>query len=379
MKALGPTDAPIAIICDYPSPADRSAGFPLSDYPGKLFFDILSRKGLLKGSCFITTILDKPAVDDDISGHLSKRKTCPGADWRNVNGQWVSPELGAGLERVQGELERVKPRLVLTLGELALWGLTGSSGVSRWRGSRLGLPQWPFTILPLLNPRILQRDPTASTLFQIDLARAKAIFEGTQLPRNYQFQIAPSWPQAIGRLEDLYVDALAANLQGKELPISMDIETRSGHIACIGLAWSAEEAICLPLITVNDEQPFFYTEEEEAELVWRISKILCHPNVLTIGQNIIYDCQYLHRHWGFVPAKIADTMIGHHSIFANMRKGLDFLSAMYAQDHVYWKGESKDWDPKLGEKQYWAYNCKDACITWEIWPKIVSQMESCNV
>ena len=72
-------------------------------------------------------------------------------------------------------------------------------------------------------------------------------------------------------------------------------------------------------------------------------------------------------------------MIGHHSIFANMRKGLDFLSAMYAQDHTYWKDEIKDWNPKLGERQFWEYNCKDACITWEIWPKIVSQMESCNV
>ena len=377
MKPLGPPDAPIAIICDYPSPADRSAGFPLSDYSGKLFFDIFSRKGLLKGSCFITTILDKPVADDDISGHLSKRKTCPGADWRNVNGQWISPELGAGLERVQGELERVKPRLVLPLGELALWGLTGSSGISRWRGSRLGLPQWPFTILPLLNPRILQRDPTASTLFQIDLARAKALFEGKQLPRNYVFYVAPSYEIACEILDEQLRRIEQAAFG--DIPISLDIETRSGHIACVGIAWSAENALCLPLITTHDENPFFYSEEEEALLIYKLSLILLSPNVLTIGQNIIYDCQYLHRHWGFVPAKVADTMIGHHSIFANMRKGLDFLSAMYAQDHTYWKDEIKDWNPKLGERQFWEYNCKDACITWEIWPKIVSQMESCNV
>jgi DNA polymerase-1 len=33
---------------------------------------------------------------------------------------------------------------------------------------------------------------------------------------------------------------------------------------------------------------------------------------------------------------------------------------------VYWKDEIKDWDEKWGELQYWAYNCKDACITYEI-------------
>lgn len=60
-----------------------------------------------------------------------------------------------------------------------------------------------------------------------------------------------------------------------------------------------------------------------------------------------------------------DTMIAHHALFNTLPKGLDFLSSMYAHDHVYWKGESKDWDPKLGERQLWIYNCKDAGITYE--------------
>jgi DNA polymerase-1 len=63
-------------------------------------------------------------------------------------------------------------------------------------------------------------------------------------------------------------------------------------------------------------------------------------------------------------------MIGHHAIYTNMRKGLDFLSSMYAHDHVYWKDEIKEWNPAIGERQYWTYNCKDACITWEITPEI---------
>jgi hypothetical protein len=65
-------------------------------------------------------------------------------------------------------------------------------------------------------------------------------------------------------------------------------------------------------------------------------------------------------------------MIGHHSIHSNTRKGLDFLSSLYAHDHIYWKDDIKEWDPALGEKQYWNYNCKDACVTWEIWNEIQS-------
>ena len=64
-------------------------------------------------------------------------------------------------------------------------------------------------------------------------------------------------------------------------------------------------------------------------------------------------------------------MIGAHALHSNIRKGLDFLSSMYAQDHIYWKDEIKEWDPAIGEQQFWTYNCKDACITFEIWPKIL--------
>lgn len=372
MRLLGPSDAPIAILCDYPSPGEYASQSPLSDYAGGLFFEILSRKGLLKSSCFILPLLEKPLPDDEIDSVLSKRKTCPAVGWERIGEKWASPELVAARKRALALLEQVRPRMVIALGDLALWALTGNLGITKWRGSRLSAPGYPFQVVPTLHPRILPRSPESSHLFQIDLARAKAIYEGTQLPRNYQFEIAPTF----GEAKSLLLQLLDMAAEKKEFPISLDLETRSGHMACIGLAWRAEDAICIPLITVNDTSPFYWSEEEEAELVFLMAKLLRHPNVVTIGQNISYDCQYLYRHWGFLPARVRDTMIGHHSIFSNMRKGLDFLSAMYAQDHVYWKGESKDWDPSMGEKQYWIYNCKDACITWEIWPEIVASMES---
>jgi hypothetical protein len=37
-------------------------------------------------------------------------------------------------------------------------------------------------------------------------------------------------------------------VEAEKLKLSVDIETRGGHIACIGLAWSDTEAICIPLM-----------------------------------------------------------------------------------------------------------------------------------
>ena len=378
MKTLGPPDARIVIITDFPSNAERSTQSPLSDYAGGLFFDLLSRKGLLKNNCFVISVLETTPPDDDIDIHLSKRKTCPGPAWENANGTWVSPELAVRKRVLDETLARVNPSLVITLGELGLWVATGHRGVTKWRGSRLGMTGKPWTVLPTIHPRGLVRDPSQSHILQIDLARAKALFEGTQESREYDFIIEPTFEQACYWLDALIEQANFAQSSHTRFRIAPDLETRGGHIACLGIAWSATEAICLPFLTVDDGKPFYWTFEEEAVIVHKIARLFMHPAVDSVGQNYLYDCQYFWRHWGIVPSSVYDTMIGHHSCFSNMRKGLDFLSAMYSQDHIYWKDESKEWDPTFGERQYWTYNCKDAVITYEIWQEIVNSMEEMN-
>ena len=110
----------------------------------------------------------------------------------------------------------------------------------------------------------------------------------------------------------------------------------------------------------------YWTEGEEKEIVVMIRKLLTHPNVRSIGQNYLYDAQYMAAFWGFVPTCWLDTMIGHHSLWPGTQKGLDYLSSLYCNYHRYWKDESKDWDPNVGEAQLWEYNCKDAVTTWEV-------------
>lgn len=367
MKTLGPPNSPIAIVLDFPSRADLLTQEPLSDYAGKLFWEEAAKYGIHKHQTFVTYLLDKPPADDDIELFISKRKTCPGPEWRHVNGSWTHPDVAGGVERVTRQLAECQPRLVIALGAGALWALNGTLAVLKWRGSRLSPPQWPFTIVPLLPPRTLSQAPETRHLFQIDLARVQAIYEGRQQPRAYDFIVKPTFAQVITKLHDLWVCAETAI---NPLYLSGDLETRAGNIACMGIAWNETQAICIPHITTDDENPFYWTEKEEAEILGWYYRLFQHKNIIWIGQNWSYDCQYFHRHWGVIPRNSRDTMIGHHSVFVNMRKGLDFLSAMYAHDHVYWKDEIKEWDASIGETQYWTYNCKDACITFEIWPEI---------
>jgi DNA polymerase-1 len=60
-------------------------------------------------------------------------------------------------------------------------------------------------------------------------------------------------------------------------------------------------------------------------------------------------------------------MIAQHVLFPGIPKSLDFLSSMYCHFHRYWKDEINDYT-RLPEnmEQYWTYNCKDVCVTYEI-------------
>jgi DNA polymerase-1 len=82
-----------------------------------------------------------------------------------------------------------------------------------------------------------------------------------------------------------------------------------------------------------------------------------------VGQNFIYDTQYIYRHWGFAPRFSDDTMLGHHSCFSALPKGLDYISSLYCPDYIYWKDDGKLWDTSIPEDQYWAYNGTDCTRT----------------
>ena len=149
------------------------------------------------------------------------------------------------------------------------------------------------------------------------------------------------------------------------MKLAVDIETRAGHIACVGLAWNERDALCIPLMAV-ERKDGYWSEQEEAQIAFALYQILTHPNIEVIGQNFSYDAQYFYRHLHFIPKLKRDTMLTQHTLFSNLQKGLDFLSSMYCEHHLYWKDEGKEWDAKTGEDQLWTYNCKDAVITFEV-------------
>lgn len=370
LMPYGPANARILVVLDCVSYRDLQRKTILDDWE---FDRMLNEAGGSRAECFITALIREETRGQDFDLLVAQKKMDITPKHRSLHDRMVLPLVLTSLERLEADIDLIKPKIILTLGNGPLFVLTGKWGTKSWRSSIL-----PYTspkghqchVVPTSTPGYVNsvwkdRQTVVHDIRKaITLARRDEPIE----PPAYNFLIEPDFSTTAGCLSGLLRDAEKASLK-----LSVDIETRGGHIACTGIAWSAVDSICIPhLRAVHPDIPGWETrinywrEEEESYLLFQLYKLLTHPNVEVIGQNFLYDAQYFYRWFHFIPRFVRDTMITQHCMFNTMPKGLDFLSAMWCEHHVYWKDESKNWSPKLGERQLWSYNCMDCVRTYEI-------------
>lgn len=362
----GPSNARVMIVGEAPGEMEVVKGEPFVGASGQELSRLLHEAGIQRSQCFLTNVCRTRPPGNDITMFLAMRKADISIHHVRLREKWVLPQIADGVERLKREIELCQPNVIVALGNVALWALTGHWGIMSWRGSvveadlPLALSYRP-KVLPTYHPAAILRQWSWRQIVVTDLRRAatQSKFPGINRP-DYEFIIRPLFDRTLAGL-----DWFLKQLDAGPFKLATDIETRAGHISCLGFAWSTRHAICIPFMDTHKPEGY-WTLEEELAIVLRIRDILTHPNLIGVGQNFIYDAQYIFRHWGFIPECKRDTMLAQHSCFSNMQKGLDFLSSMYCEHHEYWKDEGKTWDPSLPEEQHWAYNCKDAVITYEV-------------
>lgn len=363
--STGPMDARILIVGEAPGADEERLHAPFVGSSGQLLDRMLAEAGIARSACRVTNVCRERPPGNRVELWMPRTKKAQHesalAGWPTCRGRVIHPHVARGLELLDAEIEAVQPALIIALGNTALWALTGLDSVSKWRGSTLESPYG--LVIPTLHPASVLRQWTTRPIVVQDLRRAAASLQRYPHKPRWDFQVRPSMPEVRETLDRLYSEA--GNVE--HLKLAVDIETRAGHIACLGIAWSDHEAICIPLLCVERPEGY-WSMEDEAEIVWMLYRLLTHRNVLCVGQNFIYDSQYILRHWHFTPSKVRDTMVAQHVCFPGMPKSLDHIASMYCDYYVYWKDDGKEWDKGADqdEDKYWAYNCEDCIRTYEV-------------
>lgn len=349
----GPTTAPIMFIGEALGETEANEGRPFRGGTGKMLRMMIHQAGLLPHEYFITNVvkcrppLNRTPAKEEISICKSTYLT--------------------------KEIEGVRPRVIVPVGDVAFNAVIDnpSVGIQSARGYLFKTPSG-VTVIPIVHPSFVARGNREFWAITIaDLQRIKLAARGMLPPPPREiFNLSPSIKQ---------VRDICQMILRKQLKVAFDLETVGYkdklNIMCCGLAWSPEEAICVPFLKRGGYE-YWSNPLHEAEAWYWLNEIW-ESDCIKIGQNIFtFDMPVLMDHGvQFKRHTCRDTLVRHHCIALELPHSLQFLASVYTQIPHY------KLDVKKAGGILWApdnimrrYNCLDCIATYQVDNSLTKEM-----
>lgn len=363
ITSFGPSNAKIFILGDYPTANELENNEALHGHTGNQLSGLFVEKGYSFEQCYKSIIVrDNPPQLASLRAKNKVRRTEGYKFFENYQHNNI----------VISELAAVKPKVIVPLGELALRFITGEKGVHDFRGSTLKLADSVALatdlsstyVVPLVHPREYYVDNSQRFIAAFDIGK---IIRLSQTPFYDPLAKYNVWVcRSNADLENFFYRHRAAPFW------TFDIETHGGFVTCISFCGDGIEAISVPLLDTRVPLP------ERAMMMYKVAGFLASP-APKVNQNIKFDALILEALGFQVSNIIDDTMLLAHTIYAELRKGLGFLTSIHT-DIPYYKDEGKEFDPKKQTKdQLYLYNAKDALATWQVYTSQIADAKEIGV
>lgn len=346
VESLWPTregDIRLALVGEAPGADEVLGRAPFLGAAGQLLNKALRETGIDRDACFIGNIFRYKPKQNKIETFFLKKiavkklvgwtPALPAFESRGV----ANPDREADLKLLASQLTEFNPDIVVALGATALWGLTGLTKISAYRGiPMMTAPHFPsgrpLKLVATYHPSNILRGQWAHRpVLYADLVKAKreALSPEITLTRS------TIWTNPTLTDLDEFYSAYVAPLKNAEAPLAFDIETRDDIITCIGFAASKHEAIVVPFY---DNGNYWPSPEMEAKAWAWVAKILEDPTITKLAQNITYDAAWLKHYMGIsIRGPFHDTMHAHHALQPELDKKLSFLASLYTTGRDAWK------------------------------------------
>jgi uracil-DNA glycosylase family 4 len=348
VPGYGPDDAKILIVGEAPASQEVRVGLPFQGRAGEELDKLLLHAGIKRNECYITNASLYPVTGNNKDKFFFKAKNYP------------TDEFLDGIGALVKDIQRIKPNVVIPLGNMALWSLFTKTGIMKYRGSILESTLLPgVKLVPTIHPAALLRGkPDESSKAQGGLWKLRPV-----VIHDLQRAKRESYDRAIRyQPRTIIIDPIGSQLDQAEARlleaefITFDIESWGGtRIACIGFSPADPH---LAYVFSNDGS------NSRTDLYRRILE----SNNPKVAQNGMYDITMLDQNQIHVVNLWHDTMLAQHVLYPEHPRGLDFLCSVYT-DIPYYKDEGKVWNMPKTEAtklQYFNYNGKDVCATTEI-------------
>jgi uracil-DNA glycosylase family 4 len=295
-------------------------------------------------------------------------------DWNEVED--CSPRLGL-------ELQDYKPKLIITMGEIAHEAITGFPRRKGSRGSVVWSDRWKSYVLDTHHPAFALRSQSMDAVQDIirDFTKIPQVVEWQPdgQPAHVSYNLIKSLSHAQQVLSGL----------PKDRPVAIDIETSNPDIELID-AYS-DQLLCLAISYIDNaglERTWVFPRQILPDCIragthvrgWR-SNGKCADPTCTLPRYILswplnvqwtfqagqYDINGLYNYFGTMLPLVHDTMLmsvctderpGRHGLKENAR---EFLGAGWYNEGVkkFYKGKMNE----LPDDVLYQYNAKDAAYT----------------
>lgn len=324
----GPEDAAIVVLTDRPSWNDLADGRFLTDHSGRVFWDEMRLgAGLLRTRVRVEAICEEECDE-----------------WYLLPMEERTRHEASALDR----LARLKPNIILALGDWPLEFLTGRKSADKYHLSLLeNLRPGGPKVLSLLHPERVFREHDSKFYLRLGASRALRESRFPEIRRPIRNIITR--PTAVEACRWLRRATRASWL-------SVDIETSQGQITCIGFATHPSEAISIPT------RPSDWPSLSDFHMIWKYIALVLQGDAKKVLQNGIYDFSYLSA-YGIRPNNFYwDTMLAQRVLFPEFASGLDNIARIYTEA-TYWKDDAKDWSARMDPDSLYLYNGRDVCET----------------
>jgi len=350
----GNLDASVFLVGEAPGHREDDIGKPFSGRSGQLLDEVLNELGYPRESVYISNAVHcRP--EDNKTPTPKEIKTCK-----------------IYLDR---ELNLVKPKVIVAMGNTALRSLTKRTGITKFRGNALTYGgNFNAIVVPTIHPAAVLRNPGHLNDLLDDLTRAFNI-------ANSEVKYDKTDWKFISTLGE--VAELGFNIQEAGI-CCFDIETNTltwwaedAKIASMGFSYENGYGYCLLLD--HKDSPFSESDKQWIR-EFLTNTVFDSDKIIKVNQNVKFDMHFLQKYGYKFSGQIHDTMFLHYLLNENSAHDLETMVLEMTNYGEYWQevessGLHRGEAPNIDKNILGKYNATDADVTLVVFHNMMKRLE----
>lgn len=360
LMGSGVKGSKIAIIGEAPGAREDEAHKAFVGRAGQVLRSALEQVGINPDECYITNVA-KCRPPENRTPERSEIKTC-------VTNYLVP------------ELEAVRPNYILLLGNSALLGVIGKTGIMKQAGTvfEAEIADGHIAqIMPTIHPAAVLRNPKWGATFSADIIRFANMTRGVDTTPQTRVKLCTTkshlrWLKAV--LED--ADEISWDVE-------TDTEPREGYKRGPGQDWHGDESYITSIAFSTEEGLAYAVPISHLQTPWSnpeqvlhyLAPALLRRDVKLVAHNGKYDARWMHSK-GIPIRQDFDTLLAAHMVDENRPKGLKPLSKTELGAAPYDLGEDVKNSRKAPLKPLLRYNALDSDYTLRLYHILREQLKA---